>query len=156
MAWDWLSPIPGTLNTQHYRPKQSGTSPFEGIAEDPPRSASSSVALEGTAANVSTLGARVARPKSKSTRRMGSLTGSGASKSPETSPCGWPCSRFVPVEQAAGEVEVRRGKVCRLAPVVLKDGPGVGSWAGKGAVSAPIIIEVVKSADMSYTRGPRR
>ena len=60
------------------------------------------------------------------------------------------------MEQAAGEVEVRRGNVCRLAPVVLKDGPGLESWAGQGAVSAPIIIEVVKSAEMSYTRGPRR
>ena len=69
---------------------------------------------------------------------------------------GWPSPGFVPVEQAAGEVEVRRGNVCRLAAVVLKDGPGLGLWAGLGAVSAPTIIEVVENVHMSYSRGARR
>ena len=31
MAWDRLLPIPGTLNTQQYRLKQSGISPYAGI-----------------------------------------------------------------------------------------------------------------------------
>ena len=38
MAWNWLSPIPGTLNTQQYRLKQRGMSPSEAIGEDPRRS----------------------------------------------------------------------------------------------------------------------
>ena len=50
MAWNWLSPIPGTLYTQQYKPNQNGFSPNECIAGDAPRSASPVVALEVGAA----------------------------------------------------------------------------------------------------------
>ena len=33
-AWNWLLPIPGTLNNSRYSLKQSGTSPSGGIGED--------------------------------------------------------------------------------------------------------------------------
>ena len=50
MAWDWLSPIPGTLHNSQYRLKQSGMSPLMRVGSDPPRSASPIVALEEVAA----------------------------------------------------------------------------------------------------------
>ena len=81
---------------------------------------------------------------------MGPLAALGASKSADKLPCCWPSPGFVPVEQAAGEVEVRRGNVCRLASVALKGGPGLGRWAAFDAVYAPLIIEVAENVEMSY------
>ena len=40
MAWDWLSPIPGTLNNSKYRLKRGGICPSGGIGDEPPESAS--------------------------------------------------------------------------------------------------------------------
>ena len=40
MAWDWLSPIPGTLNNSQYRLKRGGICPSGTIDDDPPESAS--------------------------------------------------------------------------------------------------------------------
>ena len=40
MAWDWLSPIPGTLNNSQYRLKRGGICPSATIDDDPPESAS--------------------------------------------------------------------------------------------------------------------
>ena len=78
------------------------------------------------------------------------MAASGASKSPDKSPCGWPSPGFVPVEQAAGEVEVRRGNVCRLAAVALKDETGLRQLKGFDADYAPLIIEVVENVEISY------
>ena len=65
MAWDWLSPIPGTLYTQQYGQKHSGISPHECIAGDPPQSASPVVALEAGAAVRLEIGRRLHGPNQK-------------------------------------------------------------------------------------------
>ena len=84
------------------------------------------------------------------------MAASGAPKSPEKSPCGWPSPGFVPVEQMAGGVEALGGNVCRLAAVALKDETGLRQLRGFDADYAPLIIEVVENVKMSYSRGPRR
>jgi len=71
MAWNWLSPIPGTLYTQQYVPKQSGISLYVGIADDAPRSASLIVAVEEAAATRLDDWASTARAKAKASGSVG-------------------------------------------------------------------------------------
>ena len=71
MAWDWFSPIPGTLNNSQYRHKQSGTSPNKGIDEDAPRSSGPSLAVRAAAAPVVYLQRPAARVKVKAEASFG-------------------------------------------------------------------------------------
>ena len=130
IAWNWLSPIPGTLNTQQYGPNQSGISLYVGIADNAPRSASLIVAIEAAAA------ARL-----DDSRRLG-VDCTGQSKSvgicrdlrhleailirPKLSRAAGPAPRFVPVEQMAGGGG-RRGGVRRGGKRVQ-----VSIWLAKG------------------------
>ena len=65
MAWDWLSPIPGTLNNSQYRLKRGGICPSGTIDDDPPESAS--LPPRHSHCNVAALdiSARLARDKVK-------------------------------------------------------------------------------------------
>ena len=73
MAWDWLSPIPGTLNNSQYGLKRGGICPSRGIGDEPPESASLQPRHSNCNAARLDIGAGLARDKLKESVSYGIL-----------------------------------------------------------------------------------
>ena len=86
IAWDWLLPVPRTLNKRTSQTKTLRHSSTRRHRPDTPTDRRAVWPSKAAAPPVSAFGAGAARTSSTSTRRSGSSASSGASKSPEESP----------------------------------------------------------------------